>query len=137
MAITLGTYTLPNLVWIDEFSWSPIVQSFEYSIEGSLLLTEYSKLAGRPITLVGQQDGNSSSAWMLRSDLLALNSALLVPGAEFLLTLLDTSTHNVTAVRGGDGPIKAVPIPIVGSMWPVNPGDSYYYKILEIRLIEV
>ena len=56
MAITL-TYSgttlalSDRLAWTDEFGWSPVEQSTEYSTTGALLVHVATKLAGRPITL--------------------------------------------------------------------------------------
>jgi len=34
-----------DLNWIDEYKWSPIIQSQEYAISGSLIVEEWIKLA--------------------------------------------------------------------------------------------
>lgn len=50
------TITLPtDLNWVDEFKWSPVIQSQEYAISGSLVVDDWVKLAGRPITLQGRR----------------------------------------------------------------------------------
>lgn len=49
------TITLPtDLNWTDEYKWTPVVQSQEYAISGSLIVEEWVKQAGRPITLQGR-----------------------------------------------------------------------------------
>ena len=65
MAITLGALALPSgLVWTDELTWTPVVQSSEYSLTGALLLEISTQLAGRPITLTGQASGREYTAWI-------------------------------------------------------------------------
>jgi hypothetical protein len=57
------TATLSDrLQWTDEYDWSPVEQSAEYSTEGMLLVDVAVKLAGRPITL----DGVETAAWITR-----------------------------------------------------------------------
>lgn len=54
MILTDGStpIALPDgLAWIDEMSWSPIVQSADHSITGALLVQAGTRQAGRPITL--------------------------------------------------------------------------------------
>lgn len=64
--ITARTVYLPKeLVWQDEFSWEPVAQTYEYSVEGNLLIQESTKKKGRHITLVGQND----MAWIDREDM--------------------------------------------------------------------
>lgn len=103
MAITL-TYlgvTTPlsdRLDWTDEYAWSPVEQSAEYSLTGALLLQVGAKLAGRPITLVGTE----TAAWLPRSVCDTLYAWAAVPSAEFDLVLRGL-THRVAFdhARGG------------------------------------
>jgi hypothetical protein len=79
-----------ELVWQDEFSWSPVQQSQQYSIGGTLVVQEAKKLSGRPITLKG-----SDKVWETRDIVQALHNASLVPFQQFTLTLHDNSTKTV------------------------------------------
>lgn len=134
MAITLGAMTLPaGLVWIDEFDWTPVQQSSEYSLSGALMVHSATKLAGRPITLSGQTDGAHHTAWISRTHLLTLKSALDMAGATFTLTLHDARSFTVAA----NGPIKATPLPVYRSLLPADPDDDFWYRLIEIPLIEV
>ncbi|PAT39162.1 hypothetical protein CK623_11405 [Vandammella animalimorsus] len=47
--VTLQLYE--GLQWVDEFAWSPVAMTAEYSTDGSLLIDQAARLAGRPITL--------------------------------------------------------------------------------------
>jgi hypothetical protein len=110
MAITLalaGTNkTLPNdLIWTDELTWSPVTQKKNYSIEGALFLDRFVRLAGRPITLVG----NERRSWVRRSLLQELQGwaslendpifTLTVHGVAYLV-VFDLGEDGTNAVRG-------------------------------------
>ena len=126
MSITLGTLTLPDdLIWIDEFTWTPMAKSSQYSVEGALIIQNALKLAGRPITL----SGDVSAAWIARGVVKDL-WALLSSATGLLLTLNDARTFNVTFAPG-DNPINAQPIVDYGT-----PDDADWYS-LSIKLIQV
>lgn len=81
--ITARTVYLPKeLVWQDEFSWEPVAQTYEYSVEGNLLIQESTKKKGRHITLVGQND----MAWIDREDMKKLVDLRNVAGLKMTLT---------------------------------------------------
>lgn len=46
---TLAIYV--GMQWTDEFKWSPVAMSAEHSTDGSLLIDQAVRQAGRPITL--------------------------------------------------------------------------------------
>lgn len=132
MAITLGVITLPStLVWEDEFAWSPVLQSTDYGLTGALIVQEATKLAGRPITLVGNSDGTAHTGGISRTNLLALQTALAVAGATWTLTLHDARTFTVAA---RDNPLEAEPLPVYGALWPANPTGDRWYLIRALRL---
>ena len=88
MSITLShagtTLALSDrLAWTDEFGWSPVEQSTEYSTTGALLVHVATKLAGRPITL----EGKETATWISRATCQALEAWAALPGAEFELVL--------------------------------------------------
>lgn len=132
MAITLGAITLPaTLVWEDEFAWSPVVQSTEWSLTCALIVQEATKLAGRPITLVGKSDSNAHTGGISRTDLLALQTALIVAGASWTLTLHDARTFTVAARQD---PLDAEPLPVYRSFFPANPTGERWYLIRALKL---
>ncbi|MFQ2489479.1 hypothetical protein ACK31S_15965 [Aeromonas caviae] len=54
MNVTLNGLFLPDdLVWRDEFDWSPVEQVVTPTLSGVLLVEETATPEGRPITLVG------------------------------------------------------------------------------------
>lgn len=133
MSITLGALTLPDgLVWQDEFTWSPVAQATEYGLTGALFLEESTKQAGRPITLVGQSSGNESAlCWISRANLLTLQAALHVAGAQFTLTLHDGRTFTVAPRQD---PIEAEARPVVGAFLPADPGNDTWYWLKTLQL---
>ena len=136
MAITLGAIPLPaGLFWSDEFAWTPVSLSTEYSLTGALLVQAATKQAGRPITLTGQSDGLNHTAWISRTNLMALKTALNVTGASWTLTLHDTRTFAVMAAP--DEPLDAEPLPVVRSFAPADPSGDRWYVLRTLKLIAV
>lgn len=126
MSITLDAITLPaDLVWEDEFDWSPMAQSETYTLSGALVIESAQMLAGRPITLVG----GDSAAWIDRATLAALY-AKLTNDPTMTLTLHDARTFSVKFKMSGQ-PIQARPIIDYN-----NPDSGDWYS-LSIRLFTV
>lgn len=132
MSITLAvgatTLTLsPDLYWSDEINWSPVVQTAERTITGALILSTFSRTAGRPITLEPEDD---ASAWMPRATVDQLRNWAAVAGQEMTLTLRGTSRTVVFRHQDGAG-VEAVPVVHYSD---VQTGD--YYRVT-IRLMEI
>ena len=72
-----------RLAWTDEFGWSPVVQTADYTITGALIVASALRLAGRPITLESEQ----TTAWITRAACNTLAQWAAVPGAELTLLL--------------------------------------------------
>ena len=124
----LDTITLPvDLHWEDETDWTPVEQSQEYSLAGSLVLDAGVKQAGRPITLAGGDD----RAWASRATVLALMAKAATPGTEMTLTLNDARTFTVMFRHGDGKPVDAKPV------IPYNAPDAADYYTLTLRLMEV
>ena len=132
MAITLAhgglTLTLSDrLDWVDEYGWSPVVQTTDYSITGALIVGVALRQAGRPITLEGEQ----TQAWMDRSACDTLRAWAALPGIELVLTLRGTArTVMFDHERGG---FAARPI------WRLLDGEVYPQQLYlpTLRFIEV
>ena len=87
----LDTLTLPtDLIWIDEFDWTPVQQSQSRTITGALIIESGIKTKGQSITLAGDNE----SGMIARSDLKLLQ-AKLNSTATMVLTLNDARTFNV------------------------------------------
>jgi len=127
MAITLGSITLPeDIEWVDEYKWSPTVETNTYTLTGSLVIETATRQAGRPITL-----SSGDSTWILRSGLKSLKTLADTAGSTMTLTLNDARTFHV-AFRHVDAPaIDAKPI-----TWVKDYTDTWPYTIT-IKLIEV
>jgi hypothetical protein len=101
MSISLDAVSLPSdLIWVDEFDWTPIEQTKSYTLTGSLVIESGQKQAGRPITLVG----GDNAAWATRDQVSAL-FAKLSGDPTMTLTLNDTRTFSVKFLQ--DNPIQA------------------------------
>lgn len=123
--VTAITFT-NNLVWSDEFSWSPVQQSQQYSIGGTLVIQEATKLSGRPITLTG-----GDSVWESRAVVEALHDASLQSFKQFTLTLHDNSTKTVMFDKQ-NAPVETQAL-FVGQ--DINTDDQYIINAL--RFVEV
>jgi hypothetical protein len=127
--MTLDEVIIPNsVVWIDEFSYSPIQQTKSYTLSGALVLESGVKQAGRPITLEGRVD----SGWVNRSIVDALYNKL-ADNAMMTLTLADNRAFNVRF----DHEAKPVDARTVSNLAIPNPANTTEPYTLTIRLIEV
>jgi hypothetical protein len=105
MTITLDALTLPeDLSWSDEYSWSPVVQSAEFSLTGALIIEEATRQAGRPLTLQSPDGG----AWTSRTTVDALR-AKLSANTSMSLTLHDGRQFTVRW-RHSETPLEAAPV---------------------------
>lgn len=125
--ITLDGISLPDdLRWVDETDWTPVEQSTEYSLAGSLIVEASTKQAGRPITL----DGYDGDVWVARSTVLALQALAAVAGKEMDLELWG-NTYTVMFRHGEGSPVAAEPVVLISP-----PGDNDWYT-LTLRLMEI
>lgn len=139
MAITLTnagglSLTLPdNLIWEDEGAWSPVVQTVELTLSGTVAAEEHPRTGGRPITLAG----GPPWVWVTRSVALALKAALDVSGLIATLTLHDARTFRVTPRRDDGPPVQIRPLAAIGDSPSANPSSTTLYTVDAIRLLEV
>ena len=76
--LTSVVLALPNdLLWSDEFSWTPVTTNKSHSLSGALLIEQGVKQAGRPITLTALED----MAWVTRETAMILLSWAALAGA--------------------------------------------------------
>ncbi len=134
MAITLDAtiagVTLPDgLRWSDEFDWTPLAQTVEYSLTGALIVERAVRQAGRPITLIGGKD----FVWITRAALLTLKE-LLDTDDTLQLTLHDSRTFTVIPAPE---PLTAYQLPRVLDSGFANPGSDAWYVIDTLKLITV
>lgn len=122
----LATVTLPDLIWGDEFDWTPVEQSADYTLTGALIIETAVRQAGRPITLMGGEE----YGWTDRATVLALAALVAQPGLEMTLTLDDAREFQVV-FRQDDKPMDAGPVLAV-----TDPEAGDYYT-LTLRLMEI
>lgn len=127
MTITLDGISLPeDLLWSDEYLWSPVKQSVQLSLNGKSIIQEAAQTQGRPVTLEGDQE----SAWVTKATLEQLRAAEATPDYDMTLDYHGTSlTVRFSRVNGN--PIEARQI--VGFANPQN--DDVYS--LRLRLFTV
>lgn len=133
---TLDTFVLPDdLLWIDEFLYSPVAQSRDISLAGSLIVQSMIATAGRPVTLSGDAD----YAWATRQLVQDL-SDYCATDPQMVLTLTDGRVFNVRFLQpDGSNPGAASSTPPIEAKPVVgysDPGVADPYTII-IRLFKV
>lgn len=93
-----------DLLWTDEFAWKKVEQSLEYSTTGALVVDEWTKQAGRPITLAGTVE----RGWCKRDTLKTLNTWAGQTGLT--LSLMHNGVAYSVMWDHSAGPITAEPI---------------------------
>ena len=116
-----------DLFWSDEFSWSPVEQSTERSVTGSLIVQTSERIGGRPITLQPEDD---KSAWITRAELEQLQAWAAVPGLELELTLRG-QVRTVLFRHHDGGALEAKPLIHYED---VQAADNY---LATVRLMEI
>lgn len=125
MSITLDAITLPSdLIWSDEFDWTPMQQNESYTLSGALVIETGLKLKGRQITLTSGED-----VWIDRQTVVALY-AKLSSSAVMVLTLNDARVFNVI-FRNSQQPLQATPI-----IDYATPDNADWYS-LSLKLMQV
>ena len=133
MAITLqkGADTIvlpPDLLWSDEFAWSPVSQSTERSVTGALLVDVSTRHGGMPITLTGTE----RHAWLLRPEVQALRAWLALPEQVFTLTI-NGQAFTVLFDHGTDEVSRAF---VVAQLVDYSdPAPQDYYCSVTLRFI--
>lgn len=129
--VTLAVINLPNdLLWVDEFRWSPVASTSSYSLAGSLIIEQGVKLAGRPITL---EPPDNEMAWVSRSTHEALRAAAAIPARRFKLVLeYPTDLREfLVAFAPVDDPIDGNPV----KGFPEHEPDAWFS--VKLKFIEV
>lgn len=128
---TSASVVLPHdLLWSDEFSWSPVVTNISYTLPGSLVVESSKKLSGRPITLQSQLD---DMGWVKRSDVLTLLNWAAIENQQFRLDLeYSTDSRQFTVIFDqSNSPILANPV----KGFPSHASDDWFR--LTLKFIEV
>ena len=126
--IVLGGVNLPgDLVWSDEYQWCAIARAMEYSLGGSAIIEESTKLAGRPITLEAINESRGE-IWLSRQLANSIKSLAETSNLTMTLTLSDARSFSVRFREDG---INAEP---VYHIMPHADADPYH---LTIKLMTV
>ena len=121
MSLTLDSITLPaGLIWPDKYNWTPVSQSVDISLTGTLVIQEAAQLAGRPITLAG----GDRFCWVPRSVIDTLYATLQTAGLTMTLDLGADGSHQVIWRRDGQS-LEVAPVvdysdPVDASMYVIN-----------------
>lgn len=119
-----------DLYWADEYSWSPVLQTVDFAADGAVLIDEWERQAGRPITLRPYDD---TSAHMPSAVLRQLQALASVPELE--MTLQIRATTFSVMWRRTDGPaIEAEPLTFMSDAQPGDVGDQF---LVTLRFIEI
>jgi len=109
--------TLPSdLIWENEFAWRQVEQTAEYASTGALVIDQWAKQAGRPMTL----KGDATYGWALRSLITTLNT--WAGQTALQLTLVRNGQSRTVIFDHAAGAIEAEPV--VPYSDPED-GDSY------------
>lgn len=98
-----------DLLWEDQFTWSPVVSEVSYSLSGAVIIESALKVAGRPITLVAPE---SAMGWVTKDVVDILWAWSSVVNRPLLLTLQfpeDVRTFDVV-FRHAEVPMEAKPV---------------------------
>jgi len=99
--------TLPReLLWVDEYAWSPVVSQQAYTGTGALVIDHWLRQAGRPMTLQAEQ----TRAWCERGALETLRQWAAQPAVVFALSYLGRAFSVAFDSANGQGPLSAEPI---------------------------
>lgn len=91
MAVSLNGITLnPSIIWVDEFSYSPVAQKVTPTLDGGFVVYARPSPGNRPITLVAVED----QGWFTRAMVIAVKELEKVPLGQFPL-IIGTQSFNV------------------------------------------
>lgn len=126
---TTTTLTLPDdLLWADEFTWTPIQQTVDVALDGANIIQVGERLAGRPITL--QSGRGPYFAIIERATLDQLLTWANEPGQELVLNIRG-ATRDVI-FRHHEGTVIDAEMLLYHSA----PDESTLYAVT-VRLMEI
>lgn len=110
------TVTLPDdILWPDEFGWSPVDQSTERSVGGQLVIDVAARVGGRQITLQSGAD----YGWTTRSTVSQLEAWRALAGAQ--MALLFRGVTRTVVFDHERGAIESEPITDFSDPSPADP----------------
>lgn len=128
MAITLDAIDLPiDLIWSDEYGWSPVTQNIKKSLTGALVIQEAAQQKGRLITLVGGVD----AAWIDRTTADLLKAKSDIPDLTMTLIFHGVSYQVKFSRSGNKSPFEPKEI------YDLADPDAAHVYSFTLRLMEV
>ena len=129
-AVAADEIVLPDLLWVDEFTWSPVESSAEWALNGALHIQAGTNLKGRLLTFEAPDD---EMGWVTRQVVLALQEKANLADRKLTLVLGSGATERQVPVRfrHWDGALEASPV----YRWQQG-AQTEWYKLV-IRFIEV
>lgn len=124
---TISVELHKDLLWSDEYSWTPVEQTATRGITGVNIVQVQARMGGREITLEPEDD---SSAWMTRAVLNQLQAWAAVPGKELTLVLRGAEREVIFRHHGGEA-ISATPVYHYDVM-----DDADFYRVT-LRFMEI
>lgn len=113
----------------EEHDWSAVAQSQSYTLDGTLLIEQSVRLAGKPYTMQAPDD----VAWLTRSTVNALKAERDKLGATFWLDYIaDGAVKRIKVIfDNSDSAITATPVKGF-----ISPNADDYYNV-SLKLLEI
>lgn len=119
----------PDLLWEDEFSYTPVATDKSWGVGGALILQRGTRLQGRPITL---KSPDQYSGWIYRTELQGLYDWAADATRQMVLHLeLDADVRTFTVAFDASSPVEAQPV----KGWKQH--DLVEPYTLKLKLIQV
>lgn len=125
----LENITLPEgLVWSDRYEWTPVSQTVEVSVAGTLIIQEAAQTAGRPITLTA---ADGEHCWITKGMLDQIYALTAQAGRVMTLTIAQGDSRQVVWRRDKQ-PVEAKMLFEV-----TDPDENTLYVLSALRFMEV
>ena len=127
MAISLGGLDLnPNLIWIDQYNYSPINHVEERTLDGHLFINTSENISGKPITLESTID----QGWFTYQMINTLGN--MSRNINGIYSLIINDFNASVMFRHSDKPALNV-IPLIPRL--VYKVDDYFYGTIKLITI--
>lgn len=130
ITLTVGSTTItlpPDLIWTDEREWYPVDQVVDRSVTGALIISNSTRIGGRPITLASATD----RAWLTTALLEQCAAWASVPGQLMTLQLRGSARSVIWRHHDAGGAISA------SLVMPNDDVQSTDDWICTLRLMEI
>jgi len=121
-----GVELNPDTLWIDEYDHTPLAQNMGRSLSGALIIETAHKIAGRPITLAGDQN----SGWATKAQVDALYAKL--PVTDKLTLIMPNGQGFRVVFNHAASPIESKPI----EHWRIMQDGDFYSLRLNLMTVD-